>query len=76
MQVFSKLKLRKKPKALSAVPNGATSRMIAVFSVSSFALVPNSPPGQITPPFSVGRRKPGWWAGSVLMAINLISGPK
>jgi hypothetical protein len=46
--------------AYPTVPNEATSRMVLV---SLFALMTSSPPGQITPPFSVGRRKPGGWAG-------------
>jgi hypothetical protein len=44
---------------LSGVPNAATSRMIAVFFVSLFALMPDDSNEQITPAFSVGRRKPG-----------------
>jgi hypothetical protein len=48
---------------LSGVPNAATSRMIAVFFVSLFALKPSPHLWPITPAFSVGRRKPGGRAG-------------
>jgi len=37
--------------------------MIAVFFVSSFALMPDDSNEQITPAFSVGRGKPGGRAG-------------
>jgi hypothetical protein len=42
------------------VPNEATSR---TFFVPLCALMPDASNEQITPPFSVGRRKPGGWAG-------------